>query len=99
MDWHNIHITNEENINGMQFKIQEAYDPIVIAATAPKEFALFSRFNSEDGTVDIFISPQLSTFANLLLKKFDAAVCEKPKPDKITLLTGTQNALELFGFK
>ena len=62
MDWYNIHLTNEENVNGMQFQVQDAFTPIIMVNTAPKEFALFSKYSSEDGSVDVYVSPQLASF-------------------------------------
>jgi len=95
-DWYRIHISNQENIAGKQFQVQDAFTPIIMVNTAPKEFALFSAYNSDDGTVDVFVSPQLASVTSSLLACFNAQVCEKPESGSVGLLSGNQYALEFF---
>lgn len=52
---------NSENISGKQFQIQNSFAPIIIVNTAPEELALFSSYNSDHGTVDVFVSPELAS--------------------------------------
>ena len=99
MDWYNIHIANTDDTNEKQFKIQNDFETIIMIKAAPKEFALFSRFNKNDGTLDIYVSPELADCSTHLLNEFNATVCKKPKSENIALLTGSQKSLQYFGFK
>lgn len=96
MDWQRIHLTSQENIAGKQFQVQAAFTPIIMVNTAPKEFALFSTFNPEDGSVDVFVSPQLAAVTSSILATFGATACGKPEPGNVGLLVGHQGALEFF---
>ena len=96
MSWYVIHLSDEENILGKQFEVQRAFQPIIMVNTAPIEFALFSRFNSEDGSVDIYISPKLAEVTPSIISSYKGNPCEKPIPPGIGLLVGNQNALEHF---
>jgi hypothetical protein len=97
MSWYQIHLTPEENIAGKQFQIQAAFTPVIMVNTAPKEFALFSAFNVHDGSVDVYVSPQLAAVTKSMIASFKAAACHKPKPGSVGLLVGHQDALEFFG--
>lgn len=94
MDWYCIHLTNEENINGRQ-----AFAPIITVNMAPIDFALFSRFNVEDGSVDVYVTPQLANITSSLLTYFSATPCDKPKVGGVGLLVGNLNASEFFALR
>ena len=96
MVWYQIHLTPQENITEKQFQVQSAFTPVIMVSAAPKEFALFSTFNAEDGSVDVFVSPQLATVTTSMLASFGAISCAKPEPGNVSLLVGHQDALEFF---
>ncbi|MEO6147313.1 MAG: hypothetical protein ABIT70_09725 [Sulfuriferula sp.] len=96
MRWYQIHLSPEENISGKQFQVQNAFTPNIMVNNAPKEFALFSAFNAEDGSVDIFVSPQLAAVTTSMLATYAAIECEKPESGSVGLLVGHQNPYELF---
>ena len=96
MSWHQIHLTSDENIAGKQFQVQNAFAPVIMVNSAPTEFAIFSRFNSIDGSVDIFVPPELAAVTSSQLATFRGQVCQKPRAGSVGLLVGNQNALEHF---
>lgn len=96
MSWHQIHLSNDENIAGKQFQVQEAFAPITMANPASTGFAVFSRMNLTDGSVDVFISPELAAVTGSLIATFGGQACQKPESGSVGLLVGNQNALEHF---
>jgi hypothetical protein len=97
MGWMSFRVADHIEAFKVSGTLQEAFFALLAAAGAPKDAAIFSRLNLEDGSTDFFFSPKAVEIASALAMKFNATACEPPKRDHrhTGLLIGDQRALEL----
>lgn len=95
MSWHRFRIEDSAKALKVSTDLQEAFFVLLAAAGAPKDAAIFSRFESEDGSTEYFFSTKAMEIAGPLAQRFNASPCEAPVHKGTALLIGDQRALEL----
>jgi len=96
MPWCQIHISPEEARSGKQSLVRDAFLTVIAAGSASPDLAVFSRFNSDDGSTDLFVSPSLAKVASPIVTRFEGQNCSKPESGTVSLLVGSQNAFKEF---
>lgn len=86
--WYSKALGDGVDAHGPSAQIQEAFDPVYLAAGKPSNMAVFSRYDLRSNVVTVYFSPPAKTLASA----FDATPCERPSSEKIGLLVGDHNA-------
>ncbi len=96
MTWYAVHLTNDEVLSGRERKLTESLDRLLIGARFPRGAAVFSRYNIEDSSTDILISPTAIPICGAVAKAFGAAPCDPPQKAKgVSLLLGDQRDIDV----
>lgn len=96
MNWKKINISNDlvtklepVNIMNILFSSSET-------TTSMTDAALFSSYNSINGTEIIYITPSAVNALGDKLSKYSPEKCDKPNKEEIGFLAGDCNAWRLF---
>jgi len=95
MTWHAVHLTNDEVLSGRERALMDSLDRLLTTAQYPRGAAVFSRYNMEDSSTDILISPAAMPICGAVVQAFGAVPCEQLQKDKgVGLLLGDQRDLD-----
>lgn len=87
MSWHVVTLTVAEVAGGKITLCREEFERLFLAAHGPRQMALFQR-QREDGSVELFLTPECSQHAAELLERWQASPCERPSLVGLHLLVG-----------
>lgn len=96
MSWHKIVMNRDDAIRGKGYQLQQEFEAIFLTLLAPHELALFTSRDmlAEPRLYYISLPDDFKPYPDLLLKKYNATPCDKPKESDVALLVG-KDAWEL----
>jgi len=95
MTWYAVHLTNDAVLSGRERALTESLDRLLMGARFPRGAAVFSRYNMEDSSTDILISPAAVPICGAVAQAFGAVPCEPPQKAKgVALLLGDQRDID-----
>lgn len=94
MTWWIIHLSADQNASGDQLRLQEAFESANMERQYPMDLAAFSRINTEDGSVDVFISPRLAQICSAFIAEYGGSKGEKPEFNTVKQISGNPRAPE-----
>lgn len=86
-NWYHLPLTTGQVAAGEVQLRKEAFSEAFAAARAPRSMALFQQ-GSEDGGVDLFLTPECGEHATEFITKWGCAPCERPSMIGLYLLVG-----------
>ena len=96
MTWYAVHLTNDEVLSGRERTLTESLDKLLTGASFPRGAAVFCRYNFEDSSTDILISPSAFPICGAVLRAFGGAPSEPPRKGKgVSLLLGDQRDIDV----
>jgi hypothetical protein len=87
MSWYRSTLSPGQVAAGEALRRKEAFLEAFAAASAPREMALF-RQEREDGSLDLFLTPDSAGHAAPLLEAWGCTPCERPSMVGLHLLVG-----------
>ena len=90
-NWFLINLGDAMLVGEQQDRVKQLFLSAHTDADSPEEMAAFIRHKSE-GRLHCEVIVYFSPLSEALARAFDAEPCEKPSPDGLSILAGSQDA-------
>lgn len=96
MPWHKVQFTYEQiEQERALLELGKKFESIYIKADGPSDMALFSDNEYQDNRINIYFSPGCSPACDHLIGEYNGQECEAPDVERVTIVTGNDDAEDL----
>lgn len=82
MTWYAIRLTYDDVLSGRQQALIGSLDALLTKACFPSRATAFMRYNIEDNSAEIFISPAAVPICHHVIQQFQGVPCDSPRKGK-----------------
>lgn len=96
MAWNRVTFSRKQiEEDDILIEMEDQFEKIFMDAEGPSDMAVFSDNDYTDDTISFYFTPGCEVYCENMIIIFDGEDCEPPDIDKVFLLTGNDDALDL----
>lgn len=96
MPWHKVLFTFEQiEQQRALLDLSKRFEKVYIESDGPSDMALFSDNGYQDNKINIYFTPGCSPACDHLIAEFDGQECAAPDVERVSIVTGNDDAEDL----
>ena len=96
MSWHKVLLTsNQIEKERALLELEKRFEKIYIDFQGPSDMALFSDNEYHDNKINIYFTPGCSPACDRLIDEYKGVECKAPDVERVTIVTGNDDAEDL----